>query len=58
MRCQALTIHQHPFWGETVVRNDYEVLKGKRLKLLIIVLQEIDVPEIYFGNISKNPQFA
>lgn len=41
-----------------MVRNGYEVLKGKRLKSLKSVLQEIDVPEIYFGNITKNPQFA
>lgn len=41
-----------------LVRNGYEVLKGKRLKLFKSVLQESDVPEINFGNIAKTPQLG
>lgn len=43
---------------EELARNGYEVVKGKRLKSLKSVLQELDVPEINFGNIAKAPQLG
>lgn len=42
--------------AEELARNGYEVLKGNRLKTLKLVIQELDVPETDFGNISKAPQ--
>ncbi len=45
-------------YEEELVRNGYEVIKGKRLKSFKSVLQEMDVPEIYFGNIAKSPQLG
>ena len=45
-------------YDEELARNGYEVIKGKRLKSFKSVLQGIDVPEIYFGNISKAPQLG
>ena len=38
---------------EELVRNGYEVIKGNRLKSFKSVLQGMDVPEIYFGNIAN-----
>ena len=43
---------------DELVRNGYEVIKDKRLKLLKSVIKKSDVPEIYFGNIAKSPQLA
>jgi hypothetical protein len=45
-------------YEEELVRNGYEVIKGNRLKSFKSVLQGMDVPEIYFGNISKSPQLG
>jgi hypothetical protein len=45
-------------YEEELVCNGYDVIKGKRLKSFKSVLQEMDVPEIYFGNIAKSPQLA
>lgn len=45
-------------YEEELARNGYEVIKGKRLKSFKSVLQEMDVPEIYFGNITKTPQLG
>lgn len=44
--------------AEELARNGYEVLKGNRLKTLKLVIQELDVPETDFGNISKAPQLG
>jgi len=44
--------------SEELVQNGYEILKGKRLKELKIVLSQSYVPEIDFGNISKIPQLG
>jgi len=41
---------------EELARNGYEVIKGKRLKSMKAVLQEMDVPEINLGNVAKTPQ--
>jgi hypothetical protein len=41
-----------------LVRNGYEVIKGNRLKSFKSALKEMDVPEIYFGNIAKSPQLG
>jgi hypothetical protein len=41
-----------------LVRNGYEVIKGNRLKSFKSVLQGMDVPETYFGNIAKAPQLG
>lgn len=43
---------------EELAQNGYEVLKGKRLKLLKESIRELDVPETDFGNISKTPQLG
>ena len=40
--------------GHALVRNGYEVVKGKLLKSFKSVLRERDVHEIYFGNIAKS----
>lgn len=45
-------------YEEELGRNGYEVLKGKRLKSFKSALQEMDVPEINFGNIAKTPQLG
>ncbi len=45
-------------YEEELVRNGYEVIKGKRLKSFKSALREMDVPEIYFGNITKSPQLG
>lgn len=45
-------------YEDELVRNGYEVIKGNRLKSFKSVLKEMDVPEIYFGNISKTPQLG
>jgi hypothetical protein len=45
-------------YEEELVRNGYEVIKGKRLKSFKSALREMDVPEIYFGNIAKSPQLG
>lgn len=45
-------------YEEELVRNGYEVIKRKRLKSFKLVLKEMDVPEIYFGNIAKSPQLG
>lgn len=45
-------------YEEELVRDGYEVLKGKRLKLLKSTLQKMGVPEINFGNIVKTPQIG
>ncbi len=39
-------------------RNGYEVVKGKRLKILKDTIFDTDVPEIEFGSIEKTPQLA
>ena len=41
-----------------ITRNGYEVLKGERLKTLKAAIQDLDVPETDFGNISKTPQLG
>ena len=43
---------------EELVNNGYEIIKGKRLKLLKIAMKSSYVPEICFGNIVKSPQLA
>ena len=43
---------------EELAQNGYEVLKGKRLKLLKESIRELDVPETDFGNIHKTPQLG
>ncbi|MGO8879601.1 MAG: hypothetical protein ACLPVO_05520 [Desulfomonilaceae bacterium] len=43
---------------DELVCNGYEVIKGNRLKLLKTAIKNSDVPEIYFGNITKSPQLA
>jgi hypothetical protein len=48
-------LEQH---AEELARNGYEVLKGNRLKSLKIAIQQMDVPEINFGNIAKTPQLG
>ena len=45
------------FEGE-LRRNGYEVIKGKRLKALKLAIQQQDVTETDFGNISKSPQLG
>lgn len=45
-------------YEEELVRNGYEVIKGNRLKSFKSALKEMDVPEIYFGNITKTPQLG
>ena len=40
------------------MHNGYEVNKGNRLKSFKSVLQGMDVPEIYFGNIAKSSQLG
>jgi transcriptional antiterminator len=44
--------------AEELSRNGYDVLKGKRLKALKLEIQELNVPETDFGNISKSPQLG
>lgn len=39
-------------------KNGYEVLKGKRLKLLKESIASMDVPETDFGNITRTPQLG
>jgi hypothetical protein len=41
-----------------LARNGYEGINGKRLKSFKSALKEMDVPEIYFGNIAKSPQLG
>ena len=42
-----------------LLSNGYEIIKGKRLKEFIKVLNDFDVPDINVGNISaKTPQLA
>jgi hypothetical protein len=41
-----------------LAKNGYEVVKGKRLKLLKESIQAMDVPETDFGNIAKTPQLG
>ncbi len=48
-------LEQHAF---ELAKNGYEVLKGKRLKLLKEAIQVMDVPETNFGNIAKTPQLG
>jgi len=43
---------------EELRRNGYEVLRGKPLSELKLVLGELDVPEINFGNIKRTPQLG
>ena len=45
-------------YEEELVHNGYGVIKGNRLKSFKSVLLEMDVPEIYFGNIAKTPQLG
>ena len=44
--------------ADELARNGYEVLKGNRLKSLKLAIQEMDVPEADFGNISRAPQLG
>jgi len=37
-------------------RNGYEVVRGKRVKVLKLAIREGDVPEIDFGNLKATPQ--
>lgn len=48
-------LEQH---ADELTHNGYEVLKGKRLKLLKESIKELDVPETDFGNISRTPQLG
>jgi hypothetical protein len=43
---------------EELVRNGYEVLKGKRLKKVRLSIQQLDVPEIDFGNIRESENIS
>lgn len=45
-------------YEEELACNGYEVIKGNRLKLLKTAIKTSDVPENYFGNISKSPQLS
>ena len=44
--------------GEELLKNGYEVLKGKRLKSFKLSIQQLDVPETDFGNILMTPQLS
>lgn len=44
--------------AEELSKNGYEVLKGNRLKSLKLAIQDLDVPEAHFGNISSAPQLG
>jgi len=44
--------------ADELSRNGYEVLKGERLRKLKSAIQDLDVPETDFGNISKTPQLG
>ena len=48
-------LEQH---SEELAKNGYEVLKGRRLKVLKEAIQALDVPETSFGNITKVPQLG
>jgi len=41
-----------------LARNGYEVLKGERLRTLKAAINDLDVPETDFGNISRTPQLG
>ena len=43
---------------EELRQNGYEILRGKPLSELKLVLGELDVPEINFGNIKRSPQLS
>jgi hypothetical protein len=45
-------------YSPELVKNGYVVLKGKRLKSLKLAIQELDVHETDFINISKTPQLG
>lgn len=45
----------HP---EELGRNGYEVVRGKRLKVLKLAIREGDVPEIDFGNLKATAQLG
>jgi len=45
-------------FSDELTRNGYEVLVGKRLKDLKLVIQEGDVPEIDFGSMAKVSQLS
>ena len=45
--------------AEELIRNGYEILKGKRLKAFMEAVKHFDVPDINVGNISsRTPQLA
>lgn len=44
--------------GPELARNGYVVLSGKRLKIIKLAIQALDVPETDFGNIKKAPQLG
>jgi hypothetical protein len=43
---------------EELKQNGYEILRGKPLSELKLVLGRLDVPEINFGNIKRTPQLG
>jgi hypothetical protein len=45
-------------YGEELRRNGYEIIKGKRLKVLKKAIMEMDVDETRFINIEKSPLLA
>jgi len=45
-------------FGDELRQNGYEVVKGKRLKELIMAIRDADVDETDFINIAKAPQLA
>lgn len=44
--------------SDELSRNGYEVIRGKSLKDLKLLLKDVDVPEIDFGNINMAPQLG
>lgn len=45
-------------YSEELAQNGYEVLKGKRLKILKEAIFELNVPETSFGSIKKTSQLG
>lgn len=45
-------------FGDELVRNGYEVVKGKRLQVLKLAIKTAEVPETDFGNLSTTPQLG
>ena len=57
---EARTIERYVSdYADELMKNGYEILRGKRLKTFIQCVQEQDVPDINVGNISnRTPQLA